>query len=144
HGELGQADFLASHVRQAFLLGLAGAFIFSWTDEWHTGGHPIQDWAFGITRADRSPKASCHTLRELFEQPTAALLPQTPRVSVVVCTYNGARTLEQCLRSLLALDYPDYEIIVVDDGSTDETRAILSRFPKVRTIHQENHGLAYA
>src|SRR5262245_42828785 len=129
HGEAEQADFLAGHVREALLTGLAGAFIFSWTDDWHTGGCPIEDWAFGLTRADRSPKASYHALREVFESPPAALLPHTPRVSVVVCTYNGGRTLEQCLHSLLALHYPDYEVIVVDDGSTDDTPAILARFP---------------
>ena len=53
-------------------------------------------------------------------------------MSVVVCTYNGGRTLDQCLRSLGALDYPDYEVIVVDDGSTDDTPEILGRFPDVR------------
>jgi GT2 family glycosyltransferase len=144
HGQAEQARFLAAQVREATLAGLAGLFVFSWTDEWHTGGHPIQDWAFGITHADRSPKASCRVLKELFATPPARLLPETPRVSVVVCTYNGGRTLEQCLRSLRALDYPDYEVIVVDDGSTDDTRAILARFPDVRAIHQSNHGLSFA
>ncbi len=144
HGELAQAQFLAGHVREATLMGLAGVFVFSWTDDWHTGGYPIQDWAFGITHADRLPKASYHALREVFECSPAGLLPQTPRVSVVVCSYNGGRTLDQCLRSLLALDYPDYEIIVVDDGSTDDTRVILSRFPSVRAIHQSNQGLSVA
>ncbi len=57
HGESEQAEFLAGHLREARLMGLAGAFVFSWTDDWHTGGHPIEDWAFGITHADRSPKA---------------------------------------------------------------------------------------
>src|SRR5262249_1859017 len=52
--------------------------------------------------------------------------------------------LEQCLRSLLALDYPDYEVVVVDDGSRDNTRDILSRFPRVRAIHQPNRGLSAA
>src|SRR5262249_9850857 len=124
-----QAEFLAGHLREAALMGLAGAFVFAWTDDWHTGGHPIRDWAFGITHADRSPKASYHALREVFEATPAELLPQAPRVSVVVCTSNGGATLEQCLHSLRALDYPDYEVIVVDDGSTDGTRAILERFP---------------
>jgi GT2 family glycosyltransferase len=172
HGEMEQAEFLAGHVREATLMGLAGTFVFSWTDEWHTGGHAIDNWAFGITHADRLPKAAYHALREVFEAPVSALLTQTrraseglltparrasegpslarragvgaPRVSVVVCTYNGARTLEQCLRSLLALDYPDYEIVVVDDGSADDTGAILSRFPQVHSIRQTNQGLSVA
>jgi GT2 family glycosyltransferase len=143
-GERAQAEFLDSHVREATLMGLAGVFVFSWTDEWHTGGHDIPDWAFGITRADRSPKASYHVLREVFERSPAELLPEKPSVSVVVCSYNGGRTLEQCLRSLLALDYPDYEVILVDDGSTDDTRAIAARFPTVRAIHQTNQGLSVA
>jgi GT2 family glycosyltransferase len=144
HGEQGQTDFLAGHLRVATLLGLAGAFVFSWTDDWHTGGYPVEDWAFGITRPNRSPKASYHALKEVFKRPPSALLPEAPRVSVVVCTYNGGSTLGPCLRSLLALDYPDYEVIVVDDGSTDDTRAILASFPGVRAIHQPNRGLSAA
>jgi GT2 family glycosyltransferase len=144
HGEEHQAEFLAGHLSEAALLGLAGAFVFAWTDDWHTGGSPIEDWAFGITHADRFPKASCHALREVFNTSPAGLLSQAPAVSVVVCSYNGGATLEQCLRSLRALDYPAYEVIVVDDGSTDQTRAILARFPDVRAIHQPNRGLSAA
>src|SRR5262249_38251372 len=69
HGEAEQARFLAGHVAEAHLTGLAGTFVFSWTDEWHTGGHAIQDWAFGITHADRVPKASYHALREVTGAP---------------------------------------------------------------------------
>jgi GT2 family glycosyltransferase len=144
HGESTQAAFLANHTREAVLMGLVGTFVFSWTDEWHTGGHRINDWAFGVTHADRSPKASYHALREVFESSPAELLRTRPPVSVVVCTYNGGRTLEQCLQSLELLDYPDYEVIVVDDGSTDDTPAILSRFPRVRAIRQANRGLSVA
>ena len=144
HGEEAQAGFLGGHLREARLMGLAGAFVFAWTDEWHTGGHPIRDWAFGVTHADRFPKAACHALREAFGASPASLLAEAPRVSVVVCTYNGGATLEQCLHSLLALDYPDYEVVVVDDGSTDDTRQILSRFPSVRAVYQPNRGLSAA
>jgi GT2 family glycosyltransferase len=144
HGEQSQADFLAGHARESRLLGLAGLFVFSWTDDWFTGGHRIEDWAFGITHADRSPKAAYHAVREVFETPLHGLLVRTPRVSVVVCTYNGARTLEQCLRSLQSLDYPDYEVIVVDDGSADNTREILAHFPEVKVIRQPNRGLSAA
>jgi O-antigen biosynthesis protein len=144
HGEAEQARFLTGHVREATLTGLAGAFVFSWTDDWHTGGCPIEDWAFGITRADRSPKVAYHALFEVFGLKPAELLDEAPRVSVVVCTYNGGRTLEQCLRSLLALDYPDYEVLVIDDGSTDNTADVLAGFPSVRAIHQPNRGLSAA
>jgi hypothetical protein len=144
HGELVQASHFAGHVREVALMGLAGLFVFAWTDEWFTGGFPIEDWAFGITYADRTPKPAFHAVREVFECSQVELLPQSPRVSVVVCSYNGAATLDQCLQSLSMLEYPDYEVIVIDDGSTDATREILARFPQVRAIHQTNHGLSAA
>lgn len=144
HGEDAQARFLAGHLREAALMGLAGSFVFAWTDDWHTGGYAIEDWAFGVTTRDRRPKLSYEAVGEVFRQSPEALLATAPRVSVVVCSYNGGRTLDQCLRSLLELDYPDYEVILVDDGSTDDTRAIASRFPTVRAIHQENQGLSEA
>jgi GT2 family glycosyltransferase len=144
HGEEAQADFLAGHVAELRLMGLAGSFVFSWTDDWHTGGSHIADWAFGITRRDRSAKGSLHALRLVNDNSSPELLATTPRVSVVVCTYNGGRTLRQCLESLEILDYPDYEVIVVDDGSTDDTKNILADFPRVRAMHQENLGLSVA
>jgi GT2 family glycosyltransferase len=143
-GELCQADFLSGHLQEAMLMGVSGAFIFSWTDEWHAGGQEVENWAFGITDRDRFPKASIHALRELFQRTPSELLTASPRVSVVVCSHNGARTLEQCLRSLAELDYPDYETIVVDDGSTDDTRSIVARFPSVRRVHQGHLGLSAA
>jgi GT2 family glycosyltransferase len=80
----------------------------------------------------------------VFQQRPTELLSRAPRVSVIVCTYNGGRTLAQCLGSLRAVDYPDYEVIVVDDGSEDDTSTILERFPEVRVIRQQNLGLSVA
>lgn len=143
HGDEAQAAFLHGHLREARLLGLAGAFVFAWTDEWHTGGHTIEDWAFGVTRTDRTPKPACRLLTELGSASPAGLLEAHPRVSVVVCSYNGGRTLAQCLESLGRLDYPDYEVILVDDGSTDDTPAIAARFPDVKLVrHTTNQGLS--
>ena len=142
HGETGQAAFLASHLREAALIGVAGTFVFSWTDLWHTGGHLIEDWQFGITRADREPKPAYEAVAAVASSEPARLLPRAPKVSVVVCSYNGGGTLAECLESLGRLRYPDYEVILVDDGSTDDTPAIAARFPGVRTIRQENRGLS--
>ena len=144
HGDAEQAAFLAGHLREAALLGLAGTFVFSWTDLWHTGGHLIEDWQFGITRADRTPKPAFEAVASVAVTEPARLLPRHPRVSVVVCSYNGAATLAECLESLGRLRYPDYEVILVDDGSSDDTPAIAARFPAVRTIRQENRGLSEA
>jgi glycosyltransferase involved in cell wall biosynthesis len=67
-------------------------------------------------------------------------VPENTLVSVIVPCYNGARFLEEALRSALSQSYPEVEIIVVDDGSTDNSPEIAQRFP-VRYIRQENRGL---
>jgi len=143
NGEGVQARSLDWQVRTAFAAGCAGVFVFSWTDEWYRHGHDVEDWAFGLTRADRSPKPALEAVREAFaEVPFSANLPW-PRISVVVCTYNGARTIRDCLDGLERLAYPDYEVIVVDDGSTDSTAAIACQYD-YRLIRTENRGLASA
>src|SRR5262249_26277237 len=95
HGDRAQADFLAGHLTELRLMGLAGGFVFSWTDDWYTGGSQIADWSFGVTRTDRTPKPAYHALRLMHECSLPLLLDKLPRVSIVVCTYNGGRTLHQ-------------------------------------------------
>jgi len=67
------------------------------------------------------------------------------RVSVVMCTYNGARFLREQMDSILAQDYPLHEIIVQDDGSTDDTLAILEDYrrqnPSLFHIHRNSERL---
>ncbi|MGL5080079.1 MAG: glycosyltransferase [Microcoleaceae cyanobacterium] len=68
-----------------------------------------------------------------------------PCVSVIIPAYNGDHFVAQAITSVLQQDYCDYEIIVVDDGSTDETARIVQSFgSKVRYIQQENQGVAVA
>jgi hypothetical protein len=69
-----------------------------------------------------------------------------PRVSVVVPAFNVERYLAQAMRCVLAQTYQDLELIVVDDGSTDGSRALAESFddPRVRVISQANRGLAGA
>src|SRR5439155_146583 len=65
-------------------------------------------------------------------------------VSVIVCSYNAGATLRSCLESLGKIDYPKFEIVLVDDGSTDNTAQIAAGFPNVRYVHQPNRGLSVA
>jgi len=143
NGEREQAHVLDWQVRTAFASGCAGAFIFAWTDEWYRHGNDVEDWAFGLTREDRSPKLALDAVREAFADVPFSSRLHWPRVSVVVCSYNGARTIGDCLDGLARLDYPDYEVIVVDDGSRDATAAIAHRYAPV-LIQTPNRGLSHA
>ena len=68
-----------------------------------------------------------------------------PKVSVVIPTYNRAHLICETIDSILAQTYKDYEIIVVDDGSTDNTQEVLKRYgDKVRYFYQQNQGQASA
>ena len=134
---------MARQLRSSFAPGCAGTFIFSWTDEWHRAGADVDDWAFGITARDRRPKPALKTVREVFTKVPFAKELCWPKVSVIVCTFNGSRTLSECLESLLRLEYPHYEVIVVNDGSTDTTAKIANSYG-FRVITTENRGLASA
>src|SRR5437899_3943833 len=66
------------------------------------------------------------------------------RVSIVIVCYNQARYLREAIQSALAQTIADIEVLVVDDGSTDNTRDVALSFSAVRYVHQENQGLAAA
>jgi len=71
-----------------------------------------------------------------------------PRVSVVMTAYNREQYVEEAIRSVLGQTFPDFELIVVDDGSTDGTAAIVGRLaaedPRIRVITQSNQGIVRA
>lgn len=69
-----------------------------------------------------------------------------PKVSVVIPTYNYARFLSESIQSVLDQTYTDFELVVVDDGSTDNTREVVESFhdPRIRYIYQENQGVSAA
>ena len=69
----------------------------------------------------------------------------SPRVSVIIPTYNYGRYISEAVESVLAQTYTDFEVIVVDDGSTDQTPQVLERYTGViRYIRQENMGVVEA
>lgn len=71
--------------------------------------------------------------------------PPAPRVSVIIPTYNRAWSLATAVDSVLSQDFDAFETIVVDDGSTDETRALLTDYgAALRVIRQPNRGVSAA
>jgi glycosyltransferase involved in cell wall biosynthesis len=147
HGPVVQADW----ARRAFDIageeGAAGLCWFTWTDAWRdarTGGS-VQGWKFGLVAEDGSEHPALEALRETPKQDGVPVLEKVPKVSVLVCTRNGRRTLPGCLEAIARLDYPDYEIIVVDDGSTDGTGDwVAANSPTARLVRTTGIGLSAA
>ncbi|MBI5142723.1 MAG: glycosyltransferase family 2 protein [Nitrospirae bacterium] len=74
-----------------------------------------------------------------------------PKVTVVIAAYNSVRTMERCIRAVLAQDYPDFDVVVVDNNSTDSTAAIVKRYPVTYLFESKkgwpaarNTGIAHA
>ena len=143
HGEETQAHVLDWQIRTSFAAGCAGVFVFAWTDEWHRASADVDDWAFGLTDRERCPKPALANVRRAFAAVPFPLDLCWPRISVIICTYNGSRTIGDCLDGLLRLEYSNFEVVVVNDGSTDATAEIVDKYP-VRLISTENRGLSSA
>jgi len=143
NGEAKQAESLEWQIRSVFSKGCAGAFIFAWTDEWWRGGFEIEDWDFGLTTRGREPKAALHSVAQAFQESPFPKTAALPKISVVVCSYNGSQTIRDCFEALLKVDYPNFEVVVVNDGSTDATAQIAGEYP-FRLINTPNQGLSNA
>jgi glycosyltransferase involved in cell wall biosynthesis len=71
--------------------------------------------------------------------------PVVPRVSVIIATYNNAHYILEAIASIFNQTYTSYEIIVIDDGSTDNTRQVLEPYiDKMCYVYQENKGVSHA
>lgn len=127
-GEPAKCEMLAWQLETAFNNGVAGAFVFSYTDDWWKDGHQVLDWHFGVVSRERQAKTSFAAVEQAFKVAPRFPLPRYPKVSVVVASYNGGKTLPACLTSLERLNYPNYEVILVDDGSKDDTQQIIARY----------------
>lgn len=64
--------------------------------------------------------------------------------SVIIPAYNSEKTIEKTIQSVLSQDYDDIEIIVVNDGSTDNTEAVVKKFEQVKYYYQQNAGVSFA
>ncbi|MDP4148560.1 MAG: glycosyltransferase [Bacteroidota bacterium] len=69
-----------------------------------------------------------------------------PRVTMLMPAYNAGKYIAEAIRSVLAQDFSDFELLIVDDGSTDDTREVIGRFsdPRIRLLEQENKGISAA
>jgi GT2 family glycosyltransferase len=147
NGEAKQAATLDWQLRTAAAAGCAGAFVFSWSDQWYRGGQVIDDWAFGLCARDGRPKPALTAVADAFAAGPCDQNVPLPRISVVICTYNGSRTIRECLDGVAALRYPDFEVVVIDDGSKDTTAAIVQEYlhlPGWRMVRIPNGGLSNA
>ena len=121
-----------------------------------SGGLPARDFGRAIWSA-LGPRIKDHARRDARDnadwpaclEPRRRALAAAPRVSVVAATRDRPHLLDQCLRSLLALEYPNFEVIVVDNAPSDESTADLLREAygssgRVRYLREEQPGLAVA
>ncbi len=67
-----------------------------------------------------------------------------PLVSIVITTYNSADFLPVAIESAIKQSYPFFEIIIIDDGSTDNTKCVIKSYPSVKYFYQKNQGLSAA
>jgi glycosyltransferase involved in cell wall biosynthesis len=143
HGEQAQAAALDWQLRAIDESGCAGATVYAWTDEWAVAGRSVEGWGFGVTDTQRRPKAALAVLERNARSKLHDLLAKWPRISVIVCCYNASGSIESCLSSLECLDYPDVEVLVVDDGSTDGTLGLARSYPfRVLALAHEGLGAA--
>jgi glycosyltransferase involved in cell wall biosynthesis len=82
-------------------------------------------WLSRLVAASRGMPTLAEISRPEWDLPPVDSNGHTPRVSIVVCALNEEAKIESALRSLLELDYPDYEVVAVDDRSTDKTGKIM-------------------
>ena len=144
NGEECQAKTLAWQIETIFASGCAGCFVFAWTDEWYRGGADIDDWNFGLTTRARSTKPALEKVRQAFINVPFAQKSDYPYISVAICSYNGAATIADTLEWCAKLKYPNYEVIVVDDGSTDGVAKIAAEYDVKLIVHDINRGLSAA
>ena len=142
HGVEKQAEVMRWQRQVALDAGTAGSIWFAFTDEWYRGGRLVTDWQFGIVAAGRQPRPVCALLANLprrLDPPIDSL-----SISVIVCTRNGSKTLPACLESIKRLRYLKFEVLIIDDGSTDAVPDIIKAYPTVRAFRQEPSGLSAA
>ncbi|MGD8790651.1 MAG: glycosyltransferase, partial [Burkholderiales bacterium] len=112
--------------------------------ELDAGLSPVTGWKDIRERLLANPWL-CHELsaRQLFSEPVAVVA--TPPISVVICTRDRTEQLRTCLDTIRHLDYPDFEVVVIDNApTTDATERLVRELPGVRYVREDRPGLDWA
>lgn len=141
HGEAAQAEVFTWFEEECRRAAVAGTVWFSYTDEWFRGGRAVTQWRFGIVDAERRSRFAVRSSPLLSSEPGTE---NREHISVIICTYNGTATLRPCLESLQRLRHTSFEVLLIDDGSTEDIASIASDLPAVRYLRQEHAGLSAA
>lgn len=143
HGRQEQADSLDWQLRAIDEAGLAGATVYSWTDDWVVAASAVEGWGFGISDARRRLKPAALAVERWARRDLQQLRTVWPSVTVVVAAYNAEGVIDGCLASLAACTYPNLEVIVCDDGSTDSTCQRARSYP-FKLLQLQHGGLSVA
>lgn len=105
---------------------------------------------YGVENAINKELVRCHAIqvaRKPLKLPKSVRRTEVfpmPAVSIIIPAYNARAFLADAIQSVLRQTCDDYELIVVDDGSADDTAAIASSFPRVQCVRQDNAGVSAA
>lgn len=144
NGTAKQADAFSWAIRAAHEEGAAGMTVYAWTDRWWNAAMEVTDWDFGLVDREGKAKPALQAVTAAFQQ-VEEDKKNTVTISVIVCTRNGSARIGACLEALAKQTFAAHEIIVVDDGSTDNTADLVERnFPGVILLRLEPAGLSAA
>src|SRR5437762_335059 len=97
-----------------------------------------------MTTSRQKNKRSDSEVADPIPTPAGSAPPQANLVSVIIPCYNHAQFLAHAIESVLAQSYSNFELTVVDDGSTDGTAEVVRRYSSVHYVYQENAGRSIA